>query len=104
MSGDTHAPNVAMPTLDNYAVYTSNSGASTAPVKSKLPNALGIYDMSGNVCELCSDTIVYGTTIYRVKRGGGYPSDELNVIVNWQFTIRPNERSEFGGFRFVRNR
>ena len=42
-------------TIDNVAWYCSNSGYKTHPVGQKKPNELGIYDMSGNVYELCSD-------------------------------------------------
>ena len=41
--------------IDNVAWYGDNSGAKTHPVATKSPNELGIYDMSGNVWEWCSD-------------------------------------------------
>lgn len=41
-------------TIDEVAWYRDNSDI-TNPVKTKAPNELGIYDMSGNVFEWCSD-------------------------------------------------
>lgn len=41
--------------IDDVAWYKSNSSSTTNPVKTKAPNELGIYDMSGNVYEWCSD-------------------------------------------------
>ena len=41
--------------LGDVAWYDGNSGSKTHAVATKLPNELGLYDMSGNVCEWCSD-------------------------------------------------
>ena len=42
-------------TIDEVAWYTNNSDYKSHEVKKKAPNALGLYDMSGNVSEWCCD-------------------------------------------------
>ncbi len=41
--------------IDNVAWHYDNSDGSAQPVGSKVPNGLGIYDMSGNIWEWCWD-------------------------------------------------
>ena len=49
--------------IDEVAWYYNNSEGKTHPVKSLKANSLGLYDMSGNVLEWCSDR--YGETYYK---------------------------------------
>ena len=42
--------------LGEYDWYDGNSGGVTHPVGRKRPNAFGLYDMHGNVCQWCWDS------------------------------------------------
>ncbi len=74
--------------LRDYAWYNQNSCVMTHPVGEKKPNAWGLYDMHGSVCEWCQDWYEFGYYakspmddppgptggLYRVFRGGGWLS------------------------------
>jgi len=85
----------------------------TAAVKSKDPNALGLYDMSGNVLEWCFDwygSIGAGEVIdpqgaasgtYRVLRGGSWGGSADYCTVGLRSSDRPDRRRNLLGFRLA---
>jgi formylglycine-generating enzyme len=81
------------------AVYFVNSGSATAVVKSKSPNKLGVYDMSGNVWELCFD-ISSGSS--RKIRGGSWNSGAGGVSLDISDGTYPYDANYYLGFRVVR--
>lgn len=80
------------------------------PVKTKKPNALGIYDMSGNVCEWCQDLFEnYSGSAHsapedselRVKRGGSWACDASTCEVYCHMGATSNFRKFDHGFRLA---
>ena len=100
--------------IDAVAWYRDNSGSTTHPCGSKRANALGIYDMSGNVWEWCKDWYSSSYTSYdtnnpigpssgsdRVYRGGGWDSDASSCRVANRNDYSPGGRGNCLGFRVV---
>jgi formylglycine-generating enzyme required for sulfatase activity len=50
--------------LDEVGWYRSNSGYEIKPVGQKKANELGLYDMTGNVSEICNDGIISKEDVY----------------------------------------
>lgn len=84
------------------AWYEGNSDFTTHPVGQKTPNALGIYDMSGNVAEWCFDKVVFGADYHRVLRGGHYLYNPDHLQVGYESKAQVNTTAGIFGFRPVR--
>ena len=87
----------------------------TSPVGSFKPNPWGLYDMHGNVAEMCSDW--HGQNYYkdsppadptgpatgtiRVKRGGDCIDYATIATTTFRRGVQPQERNHCVGFRVV---
>ena len=103
-------------TVGNIAWYGSNSGNQTHAVGGKAANALGLYDMSGNVEKWVNDW--YGSTYYsasssmnplgpvsgtdRVIRGGSWGGSANYVRSSYRANFTPDFTYDVIGFRVAR--
>ncbi len=98
---------------DEVAWYLKNSGYKSHNIGQKMPNELGIHDLSGNNKEWCSDW--FGDTYYkvspavdpmgpdhgknRVMRGGSWGSDEKWLRISYRSEAYPYNSALDFGFR-----
>ena len=99
--------------LSNHAWFYGNSGNATHPVGQKLPNAWGLYDVHGNVCEWVQDWYgEYADNIEidpngvsegsrRVLRGGSWYYDAANCRLAYRLSDLPGNRGSRIGFRLA---
>ncbi len=99
--------------LDAVGWYSENSGSMVQAVGGKQPNALGLYDMSGNVWEWCSD--IYGMYdaedqtnpagagkgYSRVLRGGCYAALPKMCRVSARKAMYQGGKDNTTGFRLA---
>jgi formylglycine-generating enzyme required for sulfatase activity len=108
--------------LSKFAWLRDNAGGVPHPVKEKLPNQFGLYDMHGNVAEWCDDWYsssydpgVAGQVLVdprvqtlgplRLKsyRGGSFIRRAADLRSAWRSGAAPNFQHQGIGFRIARS-
>ena len=101
-------------TCRDVAWYSTTSDGHSHPVKQLPPNAIGLYDMSGNVCEWVSDWYSRYTTDeyqvdpqgpetgnYKVYRFGSWYNNAIENRVSYRYMREPEYRVNYLGLRLA---
>ena len=78
----------------------NTNGTNPQRTKQLKPNELGLYDMSGNVNEWCSD-VSQSNTGSRIIRGGDYHYGAYHCTVSWVGDTKQGTRSRLNGLRLA---
>ena len=113
--GQPETPYAGSADLDEVGWYDGNSYDETQPVGLRAPNALGLYDLSGNVWEWCQDWYDQypsgpqknptgpANGASRVYRGGCWSNDAAGAPLSSRFNWHPDDRSRGRGLRLARS-
>lgn len=102
---------------DYMGPYCGNSNILPVEIKNYAPNAWGLYDMVGNVAEMCLDDarddytktprdgsaldLDQGLMASKVIRGGSFKNNFANSDNQVRGVIRVNKKKPFVGFRLI---
>jgi formylglycine-generating enzyme required for sulfatase activity len=118
--GDIWAGTSDKEQLQRYAWFDETSSGKTQPVGTKLPNGLGLHDMSGNVWEWVKDCwhddyseapvdgsawldTNGGNCEMRLRRGGAWTNPPLSLRASFRNWYSADTRSILIGFRLAQD-
>ena len=92
--------------LNDYSWYAETSNGHTHRVGLKKPNLFGVYDMHGNVWELCQNSyhvnyMDMSRDAYKVMRGGDWRTRKYYLRSSNRAKYRQDKKSNGIGFRLV---
>lgn len=102
--------------IDEIAWYKANSNNTSNPVATKKPNALGLFDMSGNILEWVQDSysptsytsfnqnnpLYLDNSTYHVARGGCFVTSEKRIRCTDRSYDKSDKKYKYLGFRLAK--